>query len=73
MSDPQLVTPADARWLRTAAACVLAGLVVEVISVVATTPVTFLLFLGLGLPLLGAGGLIFLLNLWRVLVRRGAL
>ncbi len=64
---------ADDRSVRAAALLVAAGLLVELPSVVATTPVTFLVFVGAGIPLMAAGCVLFAVHLWRSLVQKGVL
>lgn len=73
MSEPTEAAVPIARRFPFAAALVFAGLVIELLSLLVSTPGTFLLFVGLGLPLLAAGPILFLRDLWRVLVDRGAL
>jgi hypothetical protein len=46
------------RSIRLGTGLVLAGLAAEAASIVSTTPATFLLFVGLGIPAIVVGGLL---------------
>lgn len=61
------------RILRIAAALQLIGLAVELMALNELTPVTFLGFAGIGIPLVGAGMLLYLVHVVRELRTRGAL
>jgi hypothetical protein len=58
------------RHLRISALCLVAGLLVELITLFSARPTAFLLFVGLGGLLIAAGILLYLFTLLRGLVPR---
>jgi hypothetical protein len=59
--------------MRRALLLILLGLVVEVFTLYELTPGTFLLFVGVSVPLVGAGVFVFMRLVWRVLRETRAL
>lgn len=59
--------------IRVAALTILAGLLVQLFSTLYWTPLTFVIFTALGVPLVLLGILIYLSTVWKILKERKAL
>ncbi|MDQ3266607.1 MAG: hypothetical protein M3Y59_23655 [Myxococcota bacterium] len=59
--------------IRVAALIILAGLLVQLFSTLYWTPLTFVIFAALGVPLVLVGILLYLSTVWKILKERKAL
>ena len=63
----------SSRYVQIAAALIVAGLLFELLSLLALTPTTFVIFMALGIPLIAAGAIFYLYRLFRFFRAKGAL
>lgn len=61
------------RLLRAAVVLIFIGLLLELIAVVSTTPTTFMVFVGIGVPALLLGVVLYLIRVVAVLKRKDAI
>ncbi|MEZ4268543.1 MAG: hypothetical protein R3F39_19430 [Myxococcota bacterium] len=61
------------RLLRVAVVLIFVGLLLELVAVVSLTPATFMIFVGVGVPALLLGVLLYLVRVVAVLKRKDAL